>query len=97
MIIPDVGLVGGGIVGEYTLTHLDIMAGRKFHDAACKCNWPIEYWHPQKGVQLKSLPAGTSYDIPLRALHVKDRKHLWVAGKCLSADHRCAAESHVKD
>lgn len=85
----------GRIVGEYTLTGADVMAGQKFNDAAGKCCWPIEYWHPTTGVSLQYLPPGQFYEIPLRALKVKGYANLWAAGKCLSADHVARASARV--
>ena len=86
---------GGRIVGEYLLTVDDVRNARGFPDAACRCNWPIEYWHPQTGVQLEYLPAGRYYEIPLRALRVKGYANLWAAGKCLSAEPRARASARV--
>jgi len=86
---------GGRIVGEYLLTVDDVRNARGFPDAACRCNWPIEYWHPQTGVELEYLPAGRYYEIPLRALRVKGYANLWAAGKCLSAEPRARASARV--
>lgn len=86
---------GGRIVGEYLLTVEDVRNARRFPDAACRCNWPIEYWHPQTGVQLEYLPAGAYYEIPLGALRVEGYANLWAAGKCLSAEPRARASARV--
>jgi hypothetical protein len=92
----DIGIRDGGrIVGDYLLTVEDVRNARIFPDAACRCNWPIEYWHPQTGVQLEYLPAGRYYEIPLRALRVKGYANLWAAGKCLSAEPRARASARV--
>jgi hypothetical protein len=86
---------GGRIKGEYCLTEDDVRAGRKFPDPACRCCWPIEYWHPKRGLELEYLPPGTFYEIPLRALKVQGLQNVWAAGKCLSADHRAQASARV--
>lgn len=86
---------GGRIKGEYYLTADDVRSGRSFADAACRCCWPIEYWHPRTGLELEYLPAGATYEIPLRALKVAGLKNVWAAGKCLSADHRAQASARV--
>lgn len=83
---------GGRIRGEYCLTADDVLTGRKFPDAACRCAWPIEYWHPESGVSLTYLEGDLSYEIPLEALKLKGYRNVWAAGKCLSAD-RCAHAS----
>ena len=85
----------GRVVGEYTLTGADVIAGQQFNDTAGKCCWPIEYWHPTTGVSLQYLPPGQFYEIPLRALKVKGYANLWAAGKCLSADHVARASARV--
>lgn len=86
---------GGRITGHYLLTAEDVRHLRRFPDAAARCSWPIEYWDPQKGVQLEYLPDGTLYEIPLRSLKVKGVVDLWVAGKCLSADPEARASARV--
>jgi hypothetical protein len=86
---------GGRVRGEYCLTADDVRQGRRFADAACRCAWPIEYWDPEHGVSLEYLPDGQSYDIPLRSLKVQGIANLWVAGKCLGADHLAQASARV--
>ena len=85
---------GGRVVGEYCLTVDDVRQGRQFDDGVCRCVWPIEFWHPEEGVQLEYLTQGP-YQIPLRCLKVKDAANLWTAGKCLSADHLAQASARV--
>jgi hypothetical protein len=95
-ITGDVGIRDGGrIVGEYVLTVEDVRNARTSLDPACRCNWPIEYWHPRTGVQLEYLPAGSYYEIPLGALRVKGISNLWAAGKCLSAEPQARASARV--
>ncbi|MDZ4657539.1 MAG: FAD-dependent oxidoreductase [Bythopirellula sp.] len=86
---------GGRIRGEYYLTEEDVRACRRFDDAACRCCWPIEYWHPTQGLELEYLPAGEYYEIPLRALKVQGLTNVWSAGKCLSADHKAQSSARV--
>lgn len=86
---------GGRIVGDVVLTVDDVRSARTFPDAACRCQWPIEYWHPKEGVQLEFLPPGASYQIPRRALQVRGDENLWSAGKCLSAEPRARASARV--
>lgn len=86
---------GGRIRGEYYLTADDVRTGRCFADAACRCAWPIEYWHPSEGLQLEYLPPGRCYEIPLRALKVRGLANVYSAGKCLSADHLAQSSARV--
>ena len=86
---------GGRITGEYCLTEADVKSGKQFADRACRACWPIEHWHPGKGLNLEYLPAGSTYDIPLRSLKVAGFNNLWAAGKCLSAEPRAQASARV--
>jgi hypothetical protein len=86
---------GGRVRGRYTLTASDVRAGRRFAHSSGRCAWPIEYWHPERGVSVEHLPAGVHYDIPLDSLRVPDIDNLWVAGKCLSADPLAHASARV--
>lgn len=86
---------GGRARGEIQLTADDVRSGRRFEDAACRAAWPIEYWDAVHGIQLEPLPPGVTYDIPLGALTVAGWSNLWIAGKCLSADHRAQASARV--
>jgi hypothetical protein len=86
---------GGRIRGDYCLTGADVRRGARFADPAGRCCWPIEYWDPDKGVQLEYLPDNTWYEIPLRALQVPGYRNVWAAGKCLSADHEAQASARV--
>jgi 2-polyprenyl-6-methoxyphenol hydroxylase-like FAD-dependent oxidoreductase len=97
--VDRIGALGvreaGRIQGEYCLTADDVRAARKFPDAACRCAWPIEFWHPQQGVSLQYLPAGSWYEIPLRALKVRELENVWAVGKCLSADPLAHASARI--
>jgi hypothetical protein len=86
---------GGRVRGEYRLTGADLREGRRFDDVACRGSWPIEYWHPDQGLSLQYLPNDHCYDIPHRSLRVRGLKNVWVAGKCLSADHEAQASARV--
>ena len=86
---------GGRIKGEYCLTEADIKSGKQFTDRACRACWPIEHWHPGKGLNFEYLPAGSTYDIPLRSLKVAGFTNLWAVGKCLSAEPRAQASARV--
>src|SRR5262249_22758239 len=85
---------GGRVRGEYCLSREDVLQGRKFADAACRCAWPIELWGDQ-GVSLEYLPPGSYYEVPLRALQVVGFSNLCAVGKCLSADVWAQASARV--
>lgn len=86
---------GGRIRGEHCLTEAEIKSGQRFADVACRGSWPIEHWHPQRGISLEYLASGQTYDIPLRSLKVAGFNNLWAAGKCLSAEPRAQASARV--
>lgn len=86
---------GGRALGEYVLTEADVLACRKFSDAACRAAWPIEYWDAERGAELAYLPSGAYYEIPERALKARSFENVWVAGKCLSADARAQASART--
>jgi hypothetical protein len=86
---------GGRIRGRYMLTADDVRHGRRFTDAVCRCAWPIEYWDPERGVEIEYLPGSTHYEIPLRSLQLVGIDNLYAAGKCLSADRLAHASARV--
>ena len=86
---------GGRVRGRYVLTADDVRHGRRFADAVCRGAWPIEYWDPERGVEIEYLPAGMHYDVPLRSLQLDGIDNLYVAGKCLSADRLAHASARV--
>lgn len=84
------------IIGDYMLTAEDVMAARKFDDGVAKCSYPMDVHNPTgKGTMLKRLPAGESYDIPLRSLLPKGLEHILVAGRCISGTHEAHSSYRV--
>ncbi len=86
---------GRMILGQYLLTGADVLAGRKFPDAVARCAWPIEQWGVDGAVRFQYLPAGTTYDIPARALRAAGVQNLFMAGKTISADVAAIASARV--
>jgi hypothetical protein len=86
---------GRMIVGEYVLTGMDILAGRKFPDAVAKCAWPIEQWNADGKTRLRYLPPGSHYEIPARSLRAAKIKNLFMAGKTISAGTDAIASARV--
>jgi hypothetical protein len=84
------------IVGEYRLTADDILSARKFPDVIARGTYPIDIHDPDGcGTTLRRLPAGESYDIPLRALLPQGVEQLLVAGRCISGAHEAHASYRV--
>jgi hypothetical protein len=81
--------------GEYVLTADDILSGGRFDDEIALATWPMEMRETAKGPKLRfpkdNLPAG----IPLRCLKPAGTERLFVAGRCISADHEAQASIRV--
>jgi hypothetical protein len=82
-------------IGEYVLTGEDVLEGRRFEDEIALATWPMELRETAKGPKLRfpkdNLPAG----IPLRCLKPAGIDRLFVAGRCISADHEAQASIRV--
>lgn len=82
-------------IGEYMLSGQDLMEGHRFEDEVALATWPMEFRETAKGPRLhfprENRPAG----IPLRCLKPKGIERLWVAGRCISADHDAQASIRV--
>ncbi len=76
-------------IGDYIVTEEDILNCTKFDDAVVRGCYGIDI-HGQKDEQsrLDEMPENDYYEVPLRALIVKDAENLLVAGRCLSATRK---------
>jgi len=84
------------IVGRYTLTREDVLAGRKFDDAVARSAYPIDLHNPSgSGTTTHRLKAGESYEIPYRCLVPVNREALLVAGRCISTTHEALASTRL--
>lgn len=87
------------IIGEYVLTAEDCLSGKSFEDAIVhKADFPLDIHNPdgagqseQEGLPPKVIP----YDIPYRCFTPKNFTNLFVAGRCISGDHRAHASYRV--
>ncbi|HHY55954.1 MAG TPA: FAD-dependent oxidoreductase [Chloroflexi bacterium] len=75
------------VYGDYRLTREDVLSARHFPDAIAQCGAPIEDHHPGSDTRWEYLPAGATYDIPLRSLIPQTVANVLTAGRCLSATH----------
>ena len=82
-------------VGEYVLTGDDVSGLARFDDAVAAGAWPREYHVVGRGTEYVALPAGGWYQIPFRALRPRGLANVFVAGRCLSADHDALASTRV--
>jgi ribulose 1,5-bisphosphate synthetase/thiazole synthase len=83
------------IVGDYVLTGADVAGAARFDDAVAAGAWPQEYHVDGRSTEYVNLPPGTYYQVPLRSLRPRDLPNLWVAGRCISADHDALASTRV--
>jgi hypothetical protein len=97
MTAPMVGVrESRRIRGEYRLTVEDVLGGRKFDDAVCRNNYPLDIHRDEKDDRpgLVKLPPGAYHEVPYRCLVPLGVENLLVAGRCLSASFE--AQSSVR-
>lgn len=84
------------IRGEYYLTVEDVLGGRKFDDAICRNNYPLDVHRDPKDEKPGpvKLPPGEYHEVPYRCLVPLGVEQLLVAGRCLSASFE--AQSSVR-
>lgn len=84
------------IAGEYQLTADDILRARRFPDVIARGSYPIDIHDPEgPGTDLRPLPPGAAYDIPLRCLLPRGVSGLLVAGRCISGTHEAHSSYRV--
>jgi hypothetical protein len=73
-------------IGEYAVTGDDIKHGSKFSDSIARGCYGIDI-HGQKDEEsrMEHLQEGDYYEVPLRALMVKDSSNVLAAGRCISS------------
>jgi hypothetical protein len=83
------------IVGDYVLTGADVAGAARFPDAVAAGAWPQEYHVDGRSTEYVNLPPGAYYQVPLRSLRPRGLPNVWVAGRCISADHDALASTRV--
>lgn len=92
------------IVGRYTLTGGDVLAGAKFPDGAVRAWFWIDFHDPPPGrtiphgleyLKAHQPPPGDWYEIPYRCLLPEQIEGLLVAGRCLSCEREAQASLRV--
>lgn len=84
------------IIGEYTMTGMDIVSAQKFDDVIARGSYPIDIHDPTgSGGEMIRLKDGEYYDIPFRSLIPKTIDNLLVAGRCISATHEAQASIRI--
>lgn len=82
-------------IGKYVLTGEDLLLGRRFEDEIALATWPMELRETAKGPKLRYPEGNRPAGIPLRCLQPEGFPGLFVAGRCLSADHDAQASIRV--
>lgn len=96
MIAPEVGIrTGPRQEGKYILQTSDVLTCKKFEHSIAKGTWPIEYWPPNKKVEMQYFALDDYYDIPATALESAHIHNLFFAGRHLSATEEAIASARV--
>ncbi|MFN8034945.1 MAG: FAD-dependent oxidoreductase [Acidimicrobiia bacterium] len=83
------------VVGEFVLRGEDVVSGARFDDAVAAGAWPQEYHTHGRSTEYRFLEPGRRYQIPFRSLLPAGVRNLFVAGRCISADHDALASTRV--
>ena len=71
------------------------MAGSRFDDEIALATWPMEFRETPRGPKLRFPEGNRPAGIPLRCLKPAGIDRLFVAGRCISADHDAQASIRV--
>lgn len=82
-------------IGGYVLTGEDLLIGNRFEDEVALATWPMEFRETAKGPKLRFPAENRPAGIPLRCLKPQGIERLFVAGRCISADHDAQASIRV--
>jgi len=82
-------------VGEHVLTEAELSEGRRFDDEIALATWPMELRETAKGPRLRFPQDDRPCGIPLRCLMPQGMERIFVAGRCISADHGAQASIRV--
>ena len=82
-------------IGEYVLTGDDVRGLARFDDAVAAGAWPQEYHVEGRGTEYVLLPEGGYYQFPLRSRRPRGLANVYIAGRCMSADHDALASARV--
>jgi len=92
---PILRRAGARGMGTYVLGEQDVLAGRKFEDAAARGCWPVEKWDSDGNFSVQYPPSGDFYEIPEKSFRSIDFDNLFMAGKSISADPDAIASARV--
>ncbi|MBN2570833.1 MAG: FAD-dependent oxidoreductase [Ignavibacteriales bacterium] len=74
------------VIGDYTINGEDVKTGRKFNDAIARACYGIDiHGQENEDSRMEELPENQYYEIPMKALFVKDADNILSAGRCVSS------------
>lgn len=73
------------VMGKYVYTIEDLRSGKKFDNPALISNYPVDVHSHKKNSS--TLEKNGEYQLPIESLMSADYDNLYIAGRCLSADH----------
>jgi hypothetical protein len=82
-------------IGQSILTGDDLLNSRRFPDEVALATWPMEFRETTKGPKLRFPTTPTPCGIPASCLIPKGIPNLFIAGRCISADHDAQASIRV--
>jgi hypothetical protein len=82
-------------IGRALLTGDDMLAGRRGKDDIALAAWPMEFRETARGPKLRYAESGRAAGIPLGCLRPAGLDAVYVAGRCISADHDAQASVRV--
>jgi len=85
------------IEGVYKLTEDDIINAKKFEHPVAKSNYPVDIHNKEKNKsELRFLPEGQYYEIPMESLIPENINNLFVIGRSISATFKAEAALRIQ-
>ncbi|MFA6729595.1 MAG: FAD-dependent oxidoreductase [Eubacteriales bacterium] len=84
---------------EYVLTGEDLISRKKFPDAFCQSNYPVDIHGKVLNCKPNAAPVNDGkpwYEVPFRSLIVAGFDNLFVAGRCLGAEFLAQASLRIQ-
>lgn len=84
------------ITGQYVLSGIDVLDGKRFDDVIARSGYPIDIHDPSgSGVTANFIREGGAYDIPYRSIVPLNCSNLLLAGRCISTTHEAQATTRL--
>ena len=84
------------VMGEYVLTHSDVVEACKFTDGIARSNYPVDIHNPTgEGTVHLDVAHGEFYEVPYRCLVPKGVDNLLIGSRCISATHEAHGSMRI--